>query len=82
MFDPMTPTEIVVSEPIQEELNFRRELAQLLNKYSRENASATPDFVLANYLARCLDNWDQTLIDRERYYGRTVKSNTEIESNG
>lgn len=75
------PNSTSVSEPIQEELNFRRELTALLNKYSRENASATPDFVLANYLARCLDNWDQTLIDRERWYGRTVKSNTEVDGN-
>lgn len=68
-----------VSEPVQEELNFRNELASLLNRHSRENASATPDFVLANYLARCLDNWDQTLIDRERWYGRTIKTNTEVD---
>lgn len=61
------------SAPIQEELNFREELRQLLNAHSRENASGTPDFILANYMARCLDNYDQTVIEREKWYGRIIQ---------
>lgn len=65
---------IKVSEPVQEELNFRRELAALINRHSRENASGTPDYILANYLARCLDNFDQTVIEREGFFNRPVKT--------
>lgn len=69
---------IKVSEPVQEELNFRRELAALINRHSRENASGTPDYILANYLARCLDNYDQTVIEREQFFGRPVKTLPEV----
>jgi hypothetical protein len=61
-----------LSEAVQEELNFRDELKKLLNKHSRENSSGTPDFILANFLARCLDAYDQTLIEREQFYGRAT----------
>ncbi len=67
---PNTPA---VSGAMQAELNFREELRSLLNRHSREAASGTPDFILANYLARCLDVYDQTLIERENWYGRPVK---------
>jgi len=37
---------------------FRFELQRLLNRFSRENGSDTPDFVLAKYLADCLAAYD------------------------
>lgn len=60
-----------ISEPIKQELDFRSELAALLNKHSRENPSGTPDHILANHLGRCLDAFDQTMIERNKYYGVT-----------
>ena len=30
--------------------DFKKELCELLNKYSKENESDTPDFILAEYL--------------------------------
>ena len=33
---------------------FERELAGLINKYSLENNSNTPDYILAHYLHQCL----------------------------
>lgn len=63
------------SDAVQEELDFRKKLQNLLTEHSRENVSGTPDHILANYLARCLDNYDQTLIERETWYGRSVKNN-------
>lgn len=53
----------------QEQLNFRSELGNLINRYSLESASNTPDFILAGYLSRALDNFDQTMIERKMYYG-------------
>lgn len=53
--------------------SFSRELEQLINKYSRENGSDTPDFILAEYLMGCLLAFDQALDSRERWYGRKPK---------
>ena len=52
---------------------FERELKSLLNRYSKENASDTPDFLLADYLIRCLDNWNVSVVRREEWYGRNHK---------
>lgn len=46
------------------------ELASLLNKYSKENGSNTPDFILAEYLIHCLKAWDCAVQSREEWYGR------------
>jgi hypothetical protein len=37
---------------------FEEELRSLINKYSLENGSETPDFVLANFLTNVLRDWD------------------------
>ena len=44
---------------------FRKELEQLINKYSLENKSDTPDFILAAYLVRCLEAYDLAVKARE-----------------
>ena len=49
---------------------FRNELEALLNKYSMENGSDTPDFILAEYLVRCLEAFNDTVGHREMWYGR------------
>lgn len=51
--------------------NFDDELVCLLNKYSRENGSNTPDFILADFIGRCLENWNLTTVTREEWYGRS-----------
>ena len=38
---------------------FRQELESLINRHSMENASNTPDWILADYLAACLDALQQ-----------------------
>ncbi len=49
---------------------FEEELRSVLNKYSQENGSDTPDFILAAYLNRCLTVWNVTMSEREKWYGR------------
>jgi len=49
---------------------FRKELKNLINKYSKENGSDTPDFMLADYLCNCLNNFDDIVQRRENWYGR------------
>lgn len=58
--------------------DFRKELEALLNKHSRENASDTPDFILATYLGGCLDAYDNAVRERERWYSRPCGSGTAI----
>lgn len=47
---------------------FEHELSQLINKYSEENQSNTPDFILAHYLASCLDIFNFAVIHRTQWY--------------
>jgi len=49
---------------------FRKELEGLVNCHSMENGSDTPDFILAEYLADCLDAFDKAVTRREEWYGR------------
>jgi hypothetical protein len=53
------------------ESQFQKDLAELINKYSKENDSDTPDFILARYLNAVLDNFNAAILDREEWYGRT-----------
>lgn len=54
-----------MSEP-----TFRYELQRLLNRYSRQNNSNTPDFILAGYLSECLEVFNKAVNARETFYGR------------
>jgi hypothetical protein len=53
---------------------FKDQLASLLNRHSAENASNTPDFILADYLCRCLDVWNASVQEREEWWGRHVSA--------
>ena len=55
---------------LKKEEHFRSGLEQLLNKYSMENGSGTPDFILARYLADALKAFDNAIEAREKWYGR------------
>ena len=57
-----------------------KEVASLLNRHSRENASNTPDFILAQYLLGCLAVFNQAVQQRETWYGRDARP-THGESN-
>ena len=56
---------------------FRVELTRLLNQHSRENASGTPDYILAEYLLGCLTAYDRALAQRETWHGRSVPGDAE-----
>ena len=45
--------------------DFKKELTSLINKYSIENNSNTPDFILARYLQGCLDLFANIVQQRE-----------------
>jgi len=49
--------------------SFEVELTSLINKYSMEDESNTPDFLLAEYLVNCLDAFNKVTISRCGWYG-------------
>ena len=50
---------------------FQSELEQLINRYSMENYSDTPDFILAQYLEACLTVYGNAIKARDDWYGFT-----------
>lgn len=59
-----------IEEHAQRKSDFFSELEQLLNKYSVENGSNTPDFIVAQYLLHCLQAFNSAVNRRETWYGR------------
>lgn len=53
-------------------LTFKDELTSLINKYSLENASNTPDFIIAQYLIECLDSYNLATMLRNKWYGSSI----------
>lgn len=60
-------------------MTFRKELEGLLNRYSMENGSDTPDRILAEFLSSCLDAFDKAVLEREVWYGRRSSLSGAIE---
>ena len=50
----------------------RNELSAVLNRFSMENGSNTPDFILADYLMACLAAFDATSRAREKWFGKEL----------
>ena len=44
-------------------------ITQAINRFSAENGSDTPDFILGKYLSACLDAWNSATKERDRWYG-------------
>lgn len=51
---------------------FNKELQHLINKHSLENGSNTPDFILADYLCACLEQFEDTMHKRNKWYGKEI----------
>jgi len=49
--------------------SFNDGLCAVVNTYSRENASNTPDFILANFMEQCLVAFEEASRKREDWYG-------------
>jgi hypothetical protein len=50
----------------------KTELQQLLNRYSRENMSDTPDYILAEFLMGCLTAFEAATQKRDSWYGEQM----------
>ena len=49
---------------------FVADLTSVLNRHSIENLSNTTDFILAEYLCKCLEAWHTGVERRESWYGQ------------
>ncbi len=61
------------------QITFGKELESLLNRYSKENRSNTPDFLLAEYLIDCLKAYDNVLKKRDEWFNIDVWKEKECE---
>lgn len=58
----------LLETPIHVPETFEGEIATAINHHSKESGSNTPDFILAEYLRRCLENFDATMSARTAWY--------------
>lgn len=49
--------------------DFSTELVKLINRYSQENVSDTPDRILAQYMMNCLTAFEFATKERDSFYG-------------
>jgi hypothetical protein len=49
-------------------MGFVKELEILINKYSKEGVSSTPDFILASYLNDCMNAYNKATVWKEKWY--------------
>ena len=52
--------------------DFEQALRGVINSYSKENDSGTPDWILATYLRSCLDAYAAAVAARAKWYGQPV----------
>jgi hypothetical protein len=57
--------------------DLRKDIETAINVHSAENASNTPDFILAEYLTACLAAFDTAVQQRETWYGRDARPASE-----
>ena len=61
---------------------FEQELKALINRHSRENASNTPDHILALFMLASLEAFEQAVQQREQWYGRNDHPSAFVLGNG
>jgi len=54
-------------------MTFQKKLEKLINQECLENESNTPDFILAEYMCRCLDAFKSATLRREKWYDVTLE---------
>jgi hypothetical protein len=49
-------------------MSFQQDLENLINSHSLENYSDTPDFILAQFIVKCLEAWNDAVCTRDKWY--------------
>jgi hypothetical protein len=53
----------------EKKTTFAKELENLLKRYSNENESDTPDWILAEHIRKTLETWNSSVLKRDKWYG-------------
>lgn len=64
---------MALREELPEDTMLRSEISSVLNRYSKEGGSGTPDFILARYLLGCLELFDHTTRARDKWWSFEAK---------
>lgn len=59
-----------MSEEKSNAYRLRDQLSEILNRNSRENASNTPDYILADFMLACLAAFETEVKRRDAWHGR------------
>jgi hypothetical protein len=57
-------------------MGLEKELEDLINRYSLESGSNTPDFILAEYLIACLRTFNVVMYKRDNWWHNPSKVKT------
>lgn len=69
LIEGLSALQCIQSGYFTEPETFEGKIARAINCHSLESGSDTPDFILAEYLKRCLENFDLTMQARKTWYG-------------
>lgn len=58
----------------RENETFEKRLESLINEYSKETDSNTPDYILARYMNHCLKAFNKATRARDKWYGGLDKT--------
>lgn len=72
-----TLEELQKQYPPKEAVPLCNAIAEVINRYSRENETNTPDFILSDYMLRCLEAFEAASNMREEWYGKKLSINYE-----
>lgn len=59
---------VAADNEMEKPITFKDGLRDLINRFSLENQSNTPDFILAEYLNDCLSSFDKAVTSRSIWY--------------
>ena len=59
---------MITVEERQDYQEIVRDLAKEINKYSLEQESQTPDYILAEYMLKSLSDLNRLMLDRDYWY--------------
>lgn len=62
--DALAEAQRIYPDPV----TFPDKIRRAINSCSKENASDTPDFILADYLVACLDAYSETVKRRDKWF--------------
>lgn len=59
---------------------FEQELVSLINRYSKENDSDTPDFILSQFILETLETFNRSVRMRSEWYSKSMENNDDSTS--